>query len=110
MAPILYDLYGFPTQDERGGERVAVALTFGAVPATGVLNPDLLYRILVVPGSRVAHPASEDWSLQTVLDLFRGRQGQVPGAQAVRRFVSGPKATTARRSTSSTSPAARCRR
>jgi len=66
----LYDLYGFPTQDERGGERVAVALTFGAVPATGVLDPDLLYRILVVPGSRVAHPASEDRSLQTVLDYF----------------------------------------
>jgi hypothetical protein len=66
----LYDLYGFPTQDARGQDRVAIALTFGAVPSTGVLDPDLLYRVLVVPAPRVTPPTSEDKSLKTVLDYF----------------------------------------
>src|SRR5688572_17679711 len=66
----LYDLFGFPMQGNGGGERVAVALTFGAVPNTGVLDPDLLYRLLFVPAARVARPASEDRSLQSVLEYF----------------------------------------
>ena len=66
----LYDLFGFPTQGEGGTERVMVALTFGAVPNTGVLDPDLLYRILFVPAVRVARPASQDRNLQSVLDYF----------------------------------------
>ena len=66
----LYDLFGFPTLGAGGTERVLVALTFGAMPQTGVLDPDLLYRVLVVPGSRVAPPTGEERSLKTVLDYF----------------------------------------
>ena len=40
----LYDIFGFPSDDVAGGEKVVIALTFAAVPQTGVLDPDLLYR------------------------------------------------------------------
>ncbi|HEX6740137.1 MAG TPA: hypothetical protein VF310_17785, partial [Vicinamibacteria bacterium] len=49
----LYDLFGFPVEDGTG-ERVFVALTFASVPQTGVLDPDLLYRVRMYPSARVA--------------------------------------------------------
>src|SRR5438874_858035 len=66
----LYDLFGYPTQSTPGRERVMVALTFAAMPDTGVLDPDLLYRVLFSPGARVAPPAAEQRSLKAVLDYF----------------------------------------
>jgi len=49
----LYDFFGFPAEspDE---ERVVVALTFAPVPDTGVLDPDLLYRLRFDPDRRAA--------------------------------------------------------
>ena len=54
----LYDMFGFPVSP--GGDRVVIALTFGAVPSAGVLDPDLLYRILISPAPRVAFPMGGD--------------------------------------------------
>ena len=49
----LYDFFGFPSADKRGGEKVVVALTFAPVPKTGVFDSDLLYRLLLDPDPRV---------------------------------------------------------
>ena len=65
----LYDLFGFPVEDA-GGERVVVALTFGAVPRAGVLDPDLLYRVLLAPGARVGSGLSDDDGLEGMLKYF----------------------------------------
>ena len=66
----LYDLFGFPSDNASGGERVVVALTFASMPSTGVFDPDLLYRILFAPNPRVAPPAQNDHSLSAMLDYF----------------------------------------
>ncbi len=62
----LYDLFGWPS-DEPGEERVIVALTFGAVPAAGKLDPDLLYRINISPSPRTSPNLQEDTSLEVML-------------------------------------------
>ena len=49
----LYDFFGFPSGDKRGGEKVVVALTFAPVPKTGVFDTDMLYRLLLDPDPRV---------------------------------------------------------
>ena len=51
-----------------------VALTFAPMPQTGVLDPDLLYRVLFAPGARVVPPTGEEHSLKTVLDYFAAVQ------------------------------------
>lgn len=66
----LYDLYGFPSDDTAGGEKVVIALTFASVPATGVFDPDLLYRILISPNPRVAPPMKEDAGVEAILKYF----------------------------------------
>lgn len=66
----LYDLFGFPSSDSSGGEKVAIALTFGAVPSAGVLDSDMLYRILIAAHPRVAAPAQGDFSLEALLKYF----------------------------------------
>lgn len=63
----LYDFFGFPADDRSQGEKVVMALTFASVPKTGVLDPDLLYRIRIHPEPRLVRPSKEDWSLDTVL-------------------------------------------
>ena len=45
----LYDIFGFPSDDRTGGEKVVIALTFAAVPQAGVFDNDMLYRILLRP-------------------------------------------------------------
>src|SRR5262245_12682136 len=50
----LYDLFGWPADDTSRGERVVLALTFASVPATGKLDPDLLYRVRVYTAPRVS--------------------------------------------------------
>jgi hypothetical protein len=40
----LYDMFGFPSDNSEGGEKVVIALTFASVPETGVLDTDMLYR------------------------------------------------------------------
>ena len=75
----LYDLYGFPSDDVVGGEKVVVALTFASVPATGVFDPDVLYRILIAPNPRIAPPLKDDASLDGILKYF----------QAIKVFIGG---------------------
>ena len=60
----LYDMFGWPSKD---GKNVILALTFAAVPATGVFDTDLLYRIQVDPDPRVVRPAG-DATLKSLLD------------------------------------------
>ena len=66
----VYDMFGFPSDDSSGGEKVVVALTFAPVPQTGVFDTDLLYRILVTAHPRVARPSRSDWSLEAMLEYF----------------------------------------
>ena len=67
----LYDLYGFPSDDTAGGEKVVVALTFASVPAAGIFDPDVLYRILISPNPRIAPPLKNDASLEGVREYFQ---------------------------------------
>src|SRR4030095_11726766 len=48
----LYDLFGWPSDDTTGGEKVVVALTFAPIPQAGVFDTDLLYRVMIAPGPR----------------------------------------------------------
>ena len=66
----LYDLFGFPSDDTAGGEKVVIALTFASLPSTGVFDPDLLYRILISLNPRVAPPLKNDLNLEAVLRYF----------------------------------------
>src|SRR5260370_11028745 len=50
----LYDIFGFPSNDRAGGEKVVVALTFASVPSAGVFDTDMLYRIRFAPNPRVS--------------------------------------------------------
>ncbi len=60
----LYDLFGFPSADTAGGEKVAIALTMATVPNTGVFDSDMLYRVqmsaapraTLAPGTRRGEP------------------------------------------------------
>lgn len=65
----IYDLFGFPSDDTNGGEKVVVALTFASVPEAGVFDTDMLYRIHVTSHPRVPR-SLEDWSLETLLGYF----------------------------------------
>ena len=55
----LYDIFGFPSDDTDGGEKVVIALTFAAVPAANVFDTDMLYRIQMHAAPRVVRPAPE---------------------------------------------------
>src|SRR6185436_1280241 len=53
----------FPSDDRTGGEKVVLALTFASVPETGVLDPDLLYRVRVTTAPRLAPELKQEQSL-----------------------------------------------
>lgn len=76
----LYDLFGFPGDDMSQGDRVVIALTFAAVPDTGVIDPDLLYRIQVFSHPRAALLPAQDRDLETLLRYFDGVRGTYLGA------------------------------
>lgn len=63
----LYDMFGWPGDDETGGEKVVLALTFASIPATGVFDTDMLYRILIDPDPRATSPIGKDPSLDDLL-------------------------------------------
>src|SRR6266853_1199647 len=63
----LYDIFGFPSDDTSGDEKVVIALTFAAVPQAGLLDSDMRYRILIAPDRRVVRSAGEDASLEGFL-------------------------------------------
>jgi hypothetical protein len=62
----LYDMFGYPTGGDGAGERVLIALTFAAVPDTGVFDTDMLYRLQLHPHARPAR-APGDHSLAGML-------------------------------------------
>lgn len=66
----LYDLFGYPSDDRSGGEKVVIALTFASVPETGVFDTDMLYRVRISSEPRVSRPAGEDRSLKSLLRYF----------------------------------------
>ena len=47
-------MFGYPSDDTDGGEKVVLALTFAAVPEAGVFDTDMLYRIQVEPARRAS--------------------------------------------------------
>jgi hypothetical protein len=67
----LYDIFGFPSDDRAGGDKVVIALTFAAVPQAGTLDPDLLYRIRIAPDRRIVRN-EDDQSLAGMLRYFDG--------------------------------------
>jgi len=66
----LYDLFGFPSDDTTSGETVVIALTFASVPETGVLDTDMLYRILLHASPRVFWPAQGDYTMEALAKYF----------------------------------------
>jgi hypothetical protein len=68
----LYDIFGFPSDDASGGEKVVIALTFASVPEAGVFDQDMLYRILIAPDRRIVRPGKEDHSLAGLLTYLDG--------------------------------------
>lgn len=66
----LYDLFGWPVDDTSRGERVALALTFASVPATGKLDPDLLYRVRVYTAPRASPELLESGGVEGLLKYF----------------------------------------
>jgi uncharacterized protein DUF4331 len=67
----LYDMFGFPSDDKTGGEKVVVALTFASVPKTGVFDTDMLYKINFDPDPRGDSPLGEEHSLDTMLKYVK---------------------------------------
>src|SRR5262249_47702945 len=67
----LYDIFGFPSDDRDGGDKVLIALTFAAIPQAGTLDSDLLYRIRIAPDRRITRDA-DDKSLAGLLRYFDG--------------------------------------
>ena len=68
----LYDIFGFPSSDMSGGEKVVIALTFAAAPQTGVFDSDMMYRILIAPDRRLERRGNDDWSLEGLLAYLEG--------------------------------------
>lgn len=66
----LYDIFGYPSDDAAGGEKVVIALTFASIPDAGVLDPDMLYRIQIAPDERVRNLHSGEHTLQALLGYF----------------------------------------
>ena len=66
----LYDLFGFPSDNSEGGEKVVIALTFASVPETGVLDTDMLYRIQLHAAPRVVPPTAGDFSFEGLTRYF----------------------------------------
>jgi hypothetical protein len=56
----LYDMFGWPADDTKDGEKVILALTFASIPKTGVFDADMLYRIHVDPDPRVGRPLGSE--------------------------------------------------
>jgi hypothetical protein len=75
----LYDLFGWPSDDVSGGEKVIVALTFASVPQAGILDPDMLYRILLAPTPRVSSGLKDDESFTGMLKYFRALEVKYVG-------------------------------
>jgi hypothetical protein len=67
----LYDMFGFPSDDKKDGEKVVVALTFASIPKAGVFDTDLLYRIQFDPDPRTGITMGDKNSLLAVLNYAK---------------------------------------
>ncbi len=88
----VYDMFGWPSDDTTGTERVVIALTFAAVPEAGVFDTDLLYRLQMHTHPRVAPPVDEERSLQGLLrylDAVKDKYLVSLGAAEIRVTVDG---------------------
>ncbi|HUL12717.1 MAG TPA: DUF4331 family protein [Methylococcaceae bacterium] len=63
----LYDMFGFPSDDKAGGEKVVVALTFASIPKAGVFDTDLLYKLSFDPDPRTGVSMGDEYSLESML-------------------------------------------
>jgi hypothetical protein len=79
----LYDIFGFPSDDASGGEKVVIALTFAAVPQAGVLDPDMLYRILIVPDRRLMRSSKERPTKLSVVSIIVAKMTPDPSRTSV---------------------------
>src|SRR5271166_3066848 len=64
----LYDMFGFPSSDRTGGEKIVLALTFASVPKTGVFDNDVLYKVKLYATPRVISPFQQEPSLGSLLE------------------------------------------
>src|SRR5437667_4702075 len=78
----LYDLFGFPSDDRTGGEKVVIALTFASVPKAGVLDRDMLYRLRIYPNERVVRPSRSAPDLDSLLKYFEAVKAKYLRAKA----------------------------
>jgi hypothetical protein len=67
----LYDMFGYPSDDRTGGEKVVLALTFADAPETGRLDNDILYRIRIYPSPRPVRPTGSDASIAAYLNYLK---------------------------------------
>jgi hypothetical protein len=68
----LYDIFGFPSPDTSGVEKIVIALTFSSAPEAGTLDPDMLYRVRIAPDTRIIRAGKEDQSLEGLLTYIDG--------------------------------------
>ena len=68
----LYDIFGYPSDDLSGADTVLIALTFAAVPKTGIFDTDMLYRILIAPDHRLVRSGQDDPNLDDFLAYLEG--------------------------------------
>ncbi len=64
----LYDLFGFPSDDNSQGEQVVVALTFASIPRAGIFDTDLMYRIQFDPDPRASLAMKDKIGLGSLLN------------------------------------------
>src|SRR6187431_3065305 len=50
----LYDIFGYPSDDKSNGEALVAQLTFAPKPATGLFDPDMMYKIHLAGAKRAA--------------------------------------------------------
>jgi len=62
----LYDIFGWPSDDKSGGEKLVLVLTFAPMPKNGIFDGDVLYQIKLDPERRITRPDKDDHSLETV--------------------------------------------
>jgi hypothetical protein len=92
----VYDLFGFPSDDASDGEKVVIALTFASIPATGVFDTDMLYRIRIYAEPRINKPG-DDYSLESLLKYFDALKDKYFGplkAAEIRVTVAGDNRAT----------------
>lgn len=69
----LYDIFGYPGDDNTNGESVIVQLTFAPMPKTGVFDPDMMYKVHV-DGSVRLSDYKNDHTLEGMIDFLQSAE------------------------------------